>query len=460
MKTFLPIILLFLLLLTGCTKHDMCAVTGNIIPVVDSLVTDGVPEGSKYNVILILYDDVGYEIPSYTGGQSYRTPNLDMLAAHGIQFTQCHTSPLCSPTRYMLLSGQYNFRNYKQWGVMNPSEYTIANLMHDAGYKTCIAGKWQMDGGASSITRLGFDEFLVNEAYTDLNEDSVYNTALYKNPLIYGKSGFWPDSLTDGKYSQDIFRDFLFDFIHTNKAQPFFLYWALNLAHKPFSPPPGHPDYDTWSNHEDNPENVKYFPSMVSYMDKLTGQMIQKLKDEGLSENTIVLIMADNGTPKEVTSQWKGVTVAGGKSTPTEAGTHVPMLAYCPGTIAANAVDTGLISMVDIMPTMASLAHKTIPAGAGTMDGISFAPRLFGKKVNYRNWIYCSYLPFPGAGYGFRSSQWIQNSRYRRFLDNYVWSFYNITETPFTDKDLGCVNMTEDEKKLNASFGLTVDAIK
>lgn len=439
----------------------MCAINGSVIKVVDSLVTDGVPEGSKYNVILILYDDIGYEIPTYTGGQSYSTPNLDMLAAQGTQFTQCHVSPLCSPTRYMLLSGQYNFRNYREWGVMNTSEYTIANLMKDAGYKTCIAGKWQMDGGATSITSLGFDKFLVNLPYTDLDGDSVSHTAMYKNPLIYGADGYWPNSLTDGKYSQDIFRDFLFDFIDENKSQPFFIYWALNLAHKPFSPPPTHPDYAGWTNnHEESPEDIKYFPSMISYMDLLTGQMMQKLKDEGLSENTIVLIMADNGTPQEITSQWKGITVPGGKASPNEAGTHVPMLAYCPGTVAANAVDTGLISMVDMMPTLASLAHKSIPASAGTMDGISFAPRLFGKKVNYRNWIYCSYEPFPRAGHGFRSSQWIQNSGYRRFEDNSVWSFFRFTQSPFNETELGCVSMTEDERQLNASLGATMEAIK
>src|SRR5690349_12505837 len=98
---------------------------------------------AKPNIIFILADDVGYEVPTYSGGQSYSTPNLDFMAAGGTQFTECHASPLCSPSRFMLMTGKYNFRNYTHWGVMNFNQQTLANLAKAAGYSTCISGKWQ-----------------------------------------------------------------------------------------------------------------------------------------------------------------------------------------------------------------------------------------------------------------------------------------------------------------------------
>src|SRR5687768_15714090 len=83
----------------------------------------------KPNIILILADDIGYEVPTYTGGQSYSTPAIDALAKNGIQFSQCHVCPTCTPTRVELLTGKYNFRNYTGWGNMDPTQKTIANML-------------------------------------------------------------------------------------------------------------------------------------------------------------------------------------------------------------------------------------------------------------------------------------------------------------------------------------------
>ena len=79
---------------------------------------------SHPNIIFILGDDIGYEIPTCDGGQSYQTPNIDMMAKEGMRFTQCHASPLCSPSRFMLLTGKYNFRNYITWGNMDQNQKT------------------------------------------------------------------------------------------------------------------------------------------------------------------------------------------------------------------------------------------------------------------------------------------------------------------------------------------------
>lgn len=131
------------------------------------------------NVIFILGDDIGYNTLGVNGGKSYSTPNLDSMAHNGMNFTQCHASPLCSPSRFMLLTGKYNFRNYTKWGVMDTSQRTIGNMFHDAGYKTACFGKWQFDGGDESIHKFGFDSYSVWNAFND------YNGSRYKNPYLY-----------------------------------------------------------------------------------------------------------------------------------------------------------------------------------------------------------------------------------------------------------------------------------
>ena len=126
---------------------------------------DVLPYQEKPNIILILGDDVGYELFTCNGGQSYSTPAIDNLAQQGMRFTQCHACPNCSPTRIELLTGKYGFRNYITWGYLDPSQKTIANMLRDGGYKTCVAGKWQLDGGDQSIRALGFDKYSVFEPF-------------------------------------------------------------------------------------------------------------------------------------------------------------------------------------------------------------------------------------------------------------------------------------------------------
>ena len=101
-------------------------------------------EQRKQNIILILADDLGFECLGCYGGKSYNTPNLDAMAASGTQFTHAYALPLCTPTRTQIMTGKYNFRNWKAFGILDPNEKTFGHYMQHAGYKTCITGKWQL----------------------------------------------------------------------------------------------------------------------------------------------------------------------------------------------------------------------------------------------------------------------------------------------------------------------------
>ena len=105
----------------------------------------------KPNIILIMADDVSWEAFGAYGGEDYKTPNIDALAAKGIRFTQCYSTPICTPSRVQIMTGRYSFRNYTHFGYLNPKDKTFGNLMKQAGYKTAIAGKWQLNGLYNSL---------------------------------------------------------------------------------------------------------------------------------------------------------------------------------------------------------------------------------------------------------------------------------------------------------------------
>ena len=155
----------------------------------------------KPNIILILSDDLGYETLGCYGGTSYKTPILDHLANSGALFNNAHVQPLCTPTRVQLMSGKYNFRNYIGFGLMDPNERTFGHIYSDNGYKTCIAGKWQLysynppnekpedRNKGQKIEDAGFDEYCVWHAHQTEEKGSRY-----KDPIIYQNGEYLNDT--------------------------------------------------------------------------------------------------------------------------------------------------------------------------------------------------------------------------------------------------------------------------
>lgn len=385
----------------------------------------------KPNIIFIVGDDIGYEIPTINGGRSYSTPNIDKLAQDGMRFTQCRGTPLCSPSRFMLLTGKYNFRNYTIWGVMDTSQRTIGNMLKDAGYATCYAGKWQLDGGDKSIRAFGFNNYSIWCPYKKCPEN--LEGSRYKAAKIYQDGGYLPTAITDSQYSEDHFSDYIMNFISNNRKKPFFAYYSMILGHKAFSPTPDDPEYPTWSS-EPSHSDASFFPSMVKYMDKKIGLLVSKLKSLGIENNTLIVYVGDNGTDNEIVSLFKDISIQGQKSQTVEYGIHVPLICSWPGTIPPGTTNRNLIDFTDFLPTLAGVANIPVPASYGILDGYSFFPQLTGSGGIPRSSVFCHFDPLL-CSENVRLRRYAQDSTYKLY-DNGL--FYRFTKdidevSPLTD---------------------------
>ncbi len=361
---------------------------------------------SKPNIIMIMADDVSWEAFGCYGAEDYKTPNIDRLASMGVRFSHAYSTPICTPTRVKLMTGKYGFRNYTHFGYLNPKEKTFGHMLQDAGYRTAIAGKWQLNGlyndlpGSQDNTRpnkAGFHEYCLWQLTKGKNVQSgggerFWSPALEKNGKMLSI-----EDLKD-QYGPDILSDFLCDFMERNQYEPFFLYYPMVLVHDPFVPTPdtigdgsrGHESNKQPKGKEAKKEN---FVAMVQYMDKIIGKIAKKVEDIGQAENTLILFTADNGTHPSITSGWNGHQVTGGKGATKDMGTHVPLVAYWKGTTPTGKVVDDLVDFTDFYTTFADAAGvqmgKTDP-----IDGRSFLPQLKGKKGNPRDWVFLHYQPY------------------------------------------------------------------
>ncbi len=428
--------------LTGCNKDlgEETKTQPNEINIASDKRTSERTGTNQPNIIIILSDDIGYEIPTYTGGQSYETPNIDALASLGTQFTQCNSSPTCSPSRFMLLTGKYNFRNYfNQFGSMDTSQRTIANMLKDAGYETCVAGKWQLDGGDASIKKFGFKKYLVTNPFK-INS-RIYK---YKDPQIYERGRYWASTYTTGLYGEDIIRNYLFNFIDSNIEKPFFAYWSMNLCHDEFCPTPDDAAFATWNSRKKPVKaDTVWLPSMVKYMDKQVGMLIEKLNTTGLINNTVVIFLGDNGTTKGIHSLFNGEVVEGGKSLPIVYGTHVPMIVYDPAGLTNGATNNNLVDFTDFLPSLATIAKTPLPP-YGILDGVNFM-QVNGMTVNEpRTDAYCYYDPHPELKR--KPKIWTNDATYKLYNPGIL--FYNYAKDPLELNPLTDSLLTPEELEI------------
>jgi arylsulfatase A len=356
----------------------------------------------KPNVILILIDDFGYECVTADGGESYRTPVMDHLAATGVRFEQCHVQPLCTPTRVALMTGLVNQRNYTHFGNLDPSQTTFANLLKNNGYATCITGKWQLQGGFDGPAHFGFDEY----ALWQLNR----RPGRYKNPGLEINGA--PRDYTANEYGPDLVSDYALDFIQRQRDVPFFLYYPMMLTHAPYDATPDSPDYLAPASAK-NRGPLGHFPDMVAYTDKLIGKLVARLEELHLREHTLLLILGDNGTGRGTPSKFKGRDVLGGKGTTTTWGTHVPAIGNWPGHFASGKISGDLIDPTDFLPTICEATATPVPPEL-KIDGRSFLPQLKGEQGRPREWLYSWYNPSGGPK---AQAEFAHDARYKLYAD-------------------------------------------
>jgi len=378
---------------------------------------------AKTNVVFILIDDFGYECVTANGGESYRTPIMDKLAATGVRLEQAHAQPLCTPTRVALMTGLNNKRNYTRFGHLDPKQRTFGHFFKDAGYATCVVGKWQLSNGLEGPRLFGFDENCLWQL--------VRRPGRYRNPglEINGKEV----DFKQDEYGPDIVNDYALDFITRKKDQPFFLYYPMMLTHSPYDATPDSPDYLT-AKSEDGTKKVGHFPDMVAYTDKLIGKLVAKLEELKLRENTLIVIMGDNGTGAGTPSRFKGRDVTGGKGSSLVWGTHVPGIANWPGQVASGKVCADMIEAADMLPTICEAAQVPVPTDLN-LDGRSFLPQLRGEKGNPKDALYVWYNPSGGAKAQY---EFAHEARYKLYADGRLFDTVadDRENTPLKGTDL------------------------
>ena len=368
------------------------------------------------NILLIMADDMGAEVLPAYGNTTHVTPHLDRMAKDGAVFENAYATPVCSPTRAMILTGLHPNRTGILERMDSPSDReakknrlpahlkTFAQHFKEAGYATAIAGKWHLgsfetypDQPASH----GFDEHCLWVQHWGNQKRSRYfapcnweNEQFVEHP----KKIFGPD----------YYCDFLIDFMDRNQDRPFLAYFPMNLIHTPLITPPGDLSAAKALFPEDFGSKEKLVGLMTYYTDLLVGRLLQKLDDIGQADNTIVIFTGDNGSISSVTAHLGDFRIAGAKRTMNEAGTRVPFIARWPGKIPPGRRDS-LLSLLDVLPTLGGATGIPVQH---QVDGMDLSHNLFGEVGKDRE-IFA--MAFEGECY------FVRNKRFRLHEDGRLY---------------------------------------
>jgi arylsulfatase A len=405
-------------------------------------------------------DDMGYEALSVNGSESCKSPNLDKLADHGIRFTNCFANPLCTPSRAKIMTGQYNVRNYVNFGLLDRGQITFAHQLKAAGYKTCIAGKWQLGKETDSPQHFGFEQScLWQHTRSGRSKENGKNIdRRFVNPLLEfnGKE----KDYVNGEYGPQVCTDFICDFIDENREKPFLVYYPMILTHCPFDPTPDSTDWDpkrlgstTYKGDRNNPQ--RHFRDMVAYADKVVGQIVAQLEKAGVRDNTLLIFTGDNGTDKPIVTPWNGTKVAGDKGNMTDAGTRVPLIASWPAGIKQpGRVVDDLVEFCDVMPTLCEVTGAKLPSNYPG-DGSSIVPVLQDNaSARKKDWIYIWYSR---SGHSDQGQVMVRNKQYS-LLAKTDGSNARLTryKGPFDSEKLEGSTLSQPESAIKRQFEATL----
>ena len=378
------------------------------------------PEGDRPpNIVFILADDLGInDISTFGGGLAggkVPTPNIDRLAAEGAIFTQAYAgNATCAPSRGMLMTGRYPTRTGYEYtptppGMgrmvamiandlkskqdspiartvytkpdgdvpdfygqgLPPEEITIAETLKDNGYHTVHIGKWHLGYGDRGPNNQGFDESIHMDDmyYLPKDDPNVVNAELDFDPIdkFLWARGDFANSFNGGEpfrpdgYLTDYWTDESLKVIEANKNRPFFLYLAHWGVHTPLQSTQA--DYEAVSEQlgDDAPHRMKVYGGMLRALDRSVGRVVDKLEEEGLAENTIIVFSSDNGGAGYIGLPGVNAPYRGWKLTMFEGGIKAPMFVKWPAQIPAGMKIETPVAHIDVMPTLAAAAGAELP---------------------------------------------------------------------------------------------------
>jgi arylsulfatase A-like enzyme len=337
------------------------------------------------NLILIVADDLGYGDLGCYGQEKIKTPNLDRLAADGMKFTQAYAgNTVCAPSRSALMTGKHSGHGRVRSNAqvpLEPNDVTIAEVLRPLGYRTGAVGKWALgwEGTTGHPNQQGFEQYL---GWLDQSHaHDYYPTFLWRNTQRFAVPGNQNGQRTD--YAPAWLNKFATNFVRIYEDQPFFLYYAPTFPHANNERGTNGMEVPSFGDYAKQPWPApeKGKAAMITYLDTMVGTLLDDLKRRQLDEETLILFTSDNGPHKE-----SGVNpdffrssgpLRGLKRDLYEGGIRVPLIARWPGQIKAGTTNTLPVANWDFLATLAEVAGTKAPKG---LDGISFAPSLFGRK--------------------------------------------------------------------------------
>ena len=300
----------------------------------------------------------------------------------GVRFEHCHVQPLCTPTRVQLMTGQYNVRNYLNFGtlvrhrddVRPPAEEGRVRHRH----LRQVAAR-PREGLAAALRVRRVVPVAAHPAARRGTPTPAWSTTARN----------WTSP--NGEYGPNLVNDFALDFVTRHKDRPFFLYYPMMLTHNPFQPTPDSPDWDPKAMGEAVNQDVEALRRHGRVHGQADRPSSTRSSTSWASATTRWCCSSATTAPAAASRAGsRGRTITGGKGTTTAAGTHVPLIASWPGVIKHGQVNRDLISSVDFLPTICQAAGADVPAN---IDGVSFLPQLRGEKGTPREWLYSWYSP-------------------------------------------------------------------
>lgn len=340
------------------------------------------------NIVLMMTDDQGYADLSAMGNPVLETPHIDSLYHDGASMDTFYVSPVCSPTRASLMTGRYAYRTrlvdtFKGRSMMDPEEYTIAEALSAAGYRTGIFGKWHLgDNYPMRATDQGFQEAFIHLG-GGLGQPSEprENQRRYTDPILFHNN----QPVQTKGYCTDVYFDAAIDYIDASiKAKkPFFTYIATNAPHSPYHDVP-EDLYQKYKRTDLSPvllgndkdaDTVARVFAMVENIDQNVGKLLAHLKRKRIEDNTIVIFMIDNGpnTRRYIANS------RGKKNEVHDGGIRSPFFIRWPAQLEAGTRNDRIAAHIDVMPTLLEAAGASLPSDH-PFDGRSILPLLKGES--------------------------------------------------------------------------------